>query len=141
MKAITMPSASACTFVDHMYDMVAVGAGGIGLCAALGMGAAGLRTACLTKVFPTRSHTVATQGGIGVALGNAMTTMISAENRHESCGVHAHDDLPDRDDGEWMQHTLAWCDTQGDVDLGYREVKMQTLTNEVSVFRPKKRVY
>jgi len=74
-------------------------------------------------------------------MGNAMTTMVSAENRHESRGAHAHDDFPDRDDGEWMKHTLAWCDPQGKVDLGYREVKMQTLTNEVSVFPPKKRVY
>jgi succinate dehydrogenase / fumarate reductase flavoprotein subunit len=74
-------------------------------------------------------------------MGNAMTTMVSAENRHESRGAHAHDDFPDRDDNEWMKHTLAWCDPQGKVDLGYREVKMQTLTNEVSVFPPKKRVY
>jgi len=74
-------------------------------------------------------------------MGNAMTTMVSAENRHESRGAHAHDDFPDRDDGEWMKHTLAWCDREGKVDLGYREVKMQTLTNEVSVFPPKKRVY
>ncbi len=74
-------------------------------------------------------------------MGNAMTTMVSAENRHESRGAHAHDDFPDRDDNEWMKHTLAWCDPQGRVDLGYREVKMQTLTNEVSVFPPKKRVY
>ncbi len=74
-------------------------------------------------------------------MGNAMTTMVSAENRHESRGAHAHDDFPDRDDHEWMKHTLAWCDPQGKVGLGYREVKMQTLTNEVSVFPPKKRVY
>ena len=74
-------------------------------------------------------------------MGNAMTTMVSAENRQESRGAHAHDDYPDRDDAEWMKHTLAWCDDKGGVKLGYREVKMQTLTNEVSVFPPKKRVY
>ena len=56
--------------VDHAYDVVVVGAGGSGLRATLGMVAAGLKTACISKVFPTRSHTVAAQGGIGAALGN-----------------------------------------------------------------------
>ncbi|CAA6606457.1 succinate dehydrogenase, flavoprotein subunit [Rhodospirillaceae bacterium LM-1] len=56
--------------IDHTYDVVVVGAGGAGLRATLGMSAAGLRTASITKVFPTRSHTVAAQGGIGAALGN-----------------------------------------------------------------------
>ncbi len=56
--------------IDHTYDVVVVGAGGAGLRATLGMGAAGLKTACITKVFPTRSHTVAAQGGISAALGN-----------------------------------------------------------------------
>lgn len=55
---------------DHTYDVVVVGAGGAGLRATLGMVAAGLKTACITKVFPTRSHTVAAQGGIGAALAN-----------------------------------------------------------------------
>ncbi len=54
----------------HEYDVVVVGAGGAGLRAALGCAQAGLRTACVTKVFPTRSHTVAAQGGISAALGN-----------------------------------------------------------------------
>jgi len=54
----------------HAYDVVVVGAGGAGLRATLGMTVVGLSTACLTKVFPTRSHTVAAQGGIGAALGN-----------------------------------------------------------------------
>ncbi len=56
--------------IDHAYDVVIVGAGGAGLRAALGMSAAGLRTACITKVFPTRSHTVSAQGGISAALNN-----------------------------------------------------------------------
>lgn len=56
--------------IDHQYDVVIVGAGGAGLRAALGMSAAGLSTACISKVFPTRSHTVAAQGGISAALGN-----------------------------------------------------------------------
>ncbi len=55
---------------EHHYDVVVVGAGGAGLRAALGMTTAGLKTACVTKVFPTRSHTVAAQGGISAALGN-----------------------------------------------------------------------
>jgi succinate dehydrogenase / fumarate reductase flavoprotein subunit len=61
---------AAYEFIDHRYDVVVVGAGGSGLRAALGCAQAGLRTACVTKVFPTRSHTVAAQGGISAALGN-----------------------------------------------------------------------
>jgi len=56
--------------IDHSYDVVIVGAGGAGLRATLGMAAAGLSTACITKVFPTRSHTVAAQGGMSASLGN-----------------------------------------------------------------------
>ena len=61
---------SAYTFIDHTYDVVVVGAGGSGLRATLGMAEQGLKTACVTKVFPTRSHTVAAQGGIAASLGN-----------------------------------------------------------------------
>ncbi len=57
-------------FIDHKFDVVVVGAGGSGLRAALGCAAAGLKTACISKVFPTRSHTVAAQGGISASLGN-----------------------------------------------------------------------
>ncbi len=57
-------------WIDHTYDVVVVGAGGSGLRAALGASQAGLRTACISKVFPTRSHTVAAQGGISASLGN-----------------------------------------------------------------------
>jgi succinate dehydrogenase / fumarate reductase flavoprotein subunit len=57
-------------FVDHAFDVVVVGAGGSGLRAALGCAQAGLKTACISKVFPTRSHTVAAQGGISASLGN-----------------------------------------------------------------------
>ena len=56
--------------VDHSYDVVVIGAGGAGLRATFGMAVKGLKTACITKVFPTRSHTVAAQGGISAALGN-----------------------------------------------------------------------
>jgi succinate dehydrogenase / fumarate reductase flavoprotein subunit len=58
------------SITDHVYDTVVVGAGGSGLRAVMGAAEAGLRTACITKVFPTRSHTVAAQGGIAAALGN-----------------------------------------------------------------------
>lgn len=61
---------SAYEVIDHFHDVVIVGAGGAGLRATLGMASAGLDTACVTKVFPTRSHTTAAQGGISAALGN-----------------------------------------------------------------------
>ena len=61
---------AAYEFIDHTYDVVVVGAGGSGLRATLGMAEQGLKTACITKVFPTRSHTVAAQGGIAACLGN-----------------------------------------------------------------------
>jgi succinate dehydrogenase / fumarate reductase flavoprotein subunit len=61
---------TAYEITDHQYDVVVVGAGGAGLRATLGMAASGLKTACISKVFPTRSHTVAAQGGIGAALNN-----------------------------------------------------------------------
>ncbi|MCB1875110.1 MAG: FAD-binding protein, partial [Chromatiales bacterium] len=62
--------AQAYEIIDHTYDVIVVGAGGAGLRATFGMAEKGLRTACVTKVFPTRSHTVAAQGGVSAALGN-----------------------------------------------------------------------
>ena len=62
--------ATAYKIIDHFYDVIVVGAGGAGLRATFGMAEKGLRTACITKVFPTRSHTVAAQGGVSAALGN-----------------------------------------------------------------------
>ena len=56
--------------IDHEYDVVVLGAGGSGLRAAVGLSEVGLKTACISKVFPTRSHTSAAQGGISAALGN-----------------------------------------------------------------------
>lgn len=53
---------------DHVYDAIVVGAGGAGLRAAMGIAESGLKTACISKVFPTRSHTVAAQGGIAASL-------------------------------------------------------------------------
>src|ERR1700716_3781748 len=64
----TMPNSY--DIIDHSFDVIVLGAGGAGLRATLGMVAAGLNHACITKVFPTRSHTVAAQGGISAALGN-----------------------------------------------------------------------
>jgi succinate dehydrogenase / fumarate reductase flavoprotein subunit len=61
---------NSCEIIDHSFDVIVLGAGGAGLRATLGMVAAGLNTACVTKVYPTRSHTVAAQGGISAALGN-----------------------------------------------------------------------
>ena len=55
---------------DHVYDAIVIGAGGAGLRAAMGIAESGLKTACISKVFPTRSHTVAAQGGIAASLGN-----------------------------------------------------------------------
>ncbi len=65
-----MSSTRAYKFIDHTFDVVVVGAGGAGLRATQGAVEAGLTTACITKVFPTRSHTVAAQGGIAASLGN-----------------------------------------------------------------------
>ena len=69
-KSNATSNGKAYEFVDHHHDVVVVGAGGAGLRATLGMAEQGLSTACVTKVFPTRSHTVAAQGGIAASLGN-----------------------------------------------------------------------
>ncbi|MCB1423643.1 MAG: FAD-binding protein, partial [Nitratireductor sp.] len=69
-KTSSKAAGTAYEFVDHYHDVVVVGAGGSGLRATLGMAEQGLKTACVTKVFPTRSHTVAAQGGIAASLSN-----------------------------------------------------------------------
>jgi len=74
-------------------------------------------------------------------LSQAVVTVASAANRTESRGAHAREDHPDRDDGNWMKHTIAWCDEQGRVTLDDRPVHMNPLTNEVQSFPPKARVY
>jgi succinate dehydrogenase / fumarate reductase flavoprotein subunit len=71
----------------------------------------------------------------------AVVTMESAKNRTETRGGHAREDFPDRDDANWMKHTLAWMDEKGKVTIDYRPVHTYTLTNEVSYIEPKTRVY
>ena len=67
--------------IDHEYDAIVVGAGGAGLRAAFGLAEAGLNTACITKLFPTRSHTVAAQGGVNAALGNMTEVNLNSSSR------------------------------------------------------------
>src|SRR5262249_33424985 len=77
----------------------------------------------------------------GNLIAQAVVTMDSARNRTESRGAHAREDFPERDDKNWMKHTLAWMDANGTVTIDYRPVHTYTMTNEVSYIEPKARVY
>ncbi len=72
---------------------------------------------------------------------NALATMHAANNREESRGGHAREDFAERDDENWMKHTLTWIGDKGKVSIDYRPVSMNTLTDEVEAFPPKARVY
>jgi succinate dehydrogenase / fumarate reductase flavoprotein subunit len=78
-------------------------------------------------------------------IAQAVVTMHSAANRKESRGAHMHEDYPDRDDANWLKHTIAWFDGWGGkggaVRIDYRPVHEYTLTDEIEYIKPKARVY
>ncbi len=78
---------------------------------------------------------------LGNLIDQAVLTVHSALNREESRGAHAREDFPERNDKNWLKHTISWLDNNGKVKIDYREVMLKTLTDEVEMVKPVKRVY